>query len=173
MLLSATEMAIQIKNGVPFHSAECSTIRFHMRELTIAFNRLCNSTTDPEPNPMEWNSIPLTRIGDINTRTTATQTFQIPSTIPQTAKEVLVYAYIIAGASQSAFIHVKIFTEQSHTRRFEKYLSLQTWNQNAHTMTADNMWFPLTPNRRVYLSLSTIIPGNAAGHIYIIGYRYR
>ena len=142
-----------------------------MRELTTAFNRLCNSTTGPESNPVEWNSIPLTRIGDINTKTTATQTFQIPSIIPQTAKEILVHAYIVGGNSSPALFHVKVFTEQSPTRRFEKYLYLQTWNQSAHTMTADNMWFPLTPNRRVYLSLSTTTVGFVWGHIYVIGYR--
>ena len=98
-----------------------------MREFTTAFNRLCNSTT-PEPNPVEWNSIPLTRIGDINTKTTATQTFQVPSIIPQTAKEILVHAYIVGGSSSPALFHVKVFTEQSPTRRFEKYLYLQTWN---------------------------------------------
>ena len=80
-------------------------------------------------------------------------------------------AYIVGGTSQNALIHMKIFTEQSHTRRFEKYLSVQTWNQNAHTMTADNMWFPLTRNRRVYLSLSTTTVGSLWGHIYVIGYR--
>ena len=150
---------------------ECSTIPYHMKELTTAFNRLCNSTTSPEPNPVEWNSIPLTYIGGINTRTAATQTFQIPSIIPQTAKEILVYVYIVCHYSDAVFVQMKVYTEQSHTRRFEKYLPLQTWHQDAHTMTADNMWFPLTPNRRVYLCLSATVPGSGWGYIFIIGYR--
>ena len=156
----------------PSSLTECYTIQFHMKELKTAFNSLCNSTAaSPELNPVEWNSIPLTRIGDINMRTTATQTFQIPSTIPQTAKEILVYVYIIGGRSASIFVQMKVYTEMSHTRRFEKYLPLRTWSQEAHTMTADNMWFPLTPNRRVYLSLSGTTSGNVWGHINVIGYR--
>ena len=156
---------------VCMHVIQCSTIQFHVRELHTAFNRLCNSTTDPIPNPEEWESIQLTHIGSINTRTTVMQTFVIPSSsVPQTAREALVYAYIVAGNTDNRSTHVKIFTEKSHSRRFEKYLSLQTWPQNAHTMTVDNMWFPLTTNRRIYVAVTAALGEGTWGNIYITGY---
>ena len=152
-------------------NTECCTIRFHMRKLNTAFDTLCNSTTDLIPNPEEWESISLAHIGSINTQTTAMQTFVIPSSVPQTAREVLVYAYLLAGSSENRFTHVKIFTEKSHNRRFEKYLSLQTWPQDAYTMTVDNMWFPLATNRRIYVAVTTALGINTSGNIYITGYR--
>ena len=144
-----------------------------MKELKTAFNSLCNSTAaNPEPNPVEWNSVPLTQIGTINLRTTVTQSFPIPSIIPDSAREVLVYVYIATGLNGNAFTHVKIFTEKSQDRRFEKYLSIQSYPQNGFAMVEDNMWFPMTQNRRVYVKLTTALSGdNFIRGIFVIGYR--
>ena len=156
----------------PSSPTECSTIQFHMKELTTAFNSLCNSITSPKPNPVEWNSVPLTQIGTINLKTTVTQSFPIPSIIPDSAREVLVYVYIATGHNGNAFTHVKIFTEKSHERRFEKYLSIQSYPQSAFAMVEDNMWFPMTQNRRVYVKLTTALSGdNFKRGIFVIGYR--
>ena len=84
----------------------------------------------------------MTGIGGINFGTTDAQDYLIPPVIPDTASEVLLYIEIIAGSSQSGECIIKIFTEESDDRRFEKYLSLKTWLQDSYTMTEDNMWFP-------------------------------
>ena len=128
-------------------------------------------TTTSPPNPAEWNSIPLEQIGTINLRNRNTQSFLIPSIVPDTAKEILIYVYLKAGYSPSGFTHVKVFTEKSHERRFEKYIPIRTWPQDAHTKTADNMWFPMTQNRRVYVKVLNALSGNVEGHLYVIGYR--
>ena len=115
----------------------------------------------------------MTGIGGINFGTTDAQDYLIPSVIPDTATEVLLYIEIIAGSSQSGECIIKIFTEESDDRRFEKYLSLKTWLQDSYTMTEDNMWFPFMANRRVYVKLSNTLRQTQfiSGNIYVIGYR--
>ena len=114
-----------------------------------------------------------TRIGGINFVTTNIQSFLVPSVIPDTATEVLLFIEIIAGYNpNNDYCIVKIFTEESDDRRFEKYISIRTYPQNGHTMSEDNMWFPFMENRRVYLKLSkTMNPQNMGSNIHVIGYR--
>ena len=152
-------------------SSECPVF---LMELTIAIESLCNATATPPPNNhAEWSSLPLEHIGVINLRHTNTQSFLIPSTVPDTAKEILIYIYLKAGTSQNAFTHVKVFTEESHERRFEKYLAIEAYRQSAHTYTVDNMWFPVTQNRRIYMYVKVFkaLSGNVGGNLYVICYR--
>ena len=66
---------------------------------------------------------------------------------------------------------MEVHTEVNTTRKFVKYLSIRTWNQIAFSSVSENMWFPLTSNRRLYVKLSVALTGNLAGYVNIIGYR--
>ena len=152
-------------------TSECSTLQFCTTQLNASINRLCSTTASPGVNPVEWESISLTQIGVINMGSTVTQSFVIPTSIPTTANEVLVYVYTILGNSVERFSTMKIYTELSNTRQFHKYLPVKTYDQSAYSTTAENMWFPLTSNRRIYISLSTALTGNVYGYVNMIGYR--
>ena len=71
---------------------------------------------------------------------------------------------------ESAVSNVKFYTQRGRTL-YSKYMRIQGWPQNAHTVTTDNMWFPLTPERTVHVQLSDVMPGNVDGRVYAIGYR--
>ena len=151
---------------------DCSSIHQHLTEINRAFSRLCPTNATVPTYSATWNSVSRTRIGGINFATTNTQSFPIPSVIPDTATEVLLFIEIIAGTSQNDYCIIKIFTEESDDRRFEKYISIKTWPQNSHTMSEDNMWFPFMANRRVYVKLSKSINAqHVYSNIYVIGYR--
>ena len=155
------------------NSAECATIQFHLTQLTTTIQSLCSSVElAPSSNNVEWESITLEQIGTINMRSTSEQSFIIPvSSIPTTAKEVLVYIYAFMGSSSSRTSLMTIHTEKSHTRKFKKYLPIKTYHQSAWSSVSENMWFPLTSNRRIYVKLSSVTTGNVSGYINVIGYR--
>lgn len=156
------------------NSAECATIQFHLTQLNATIQRLCGGGVAPNPPAyqVEWESITLEQIGTINMASTFEQSFIIPSSIPTTAKEVLIYVYAFMGTSSSRTSQMTIHTETSHTRKFKKYLPIRAYNQNAFSSVSENMWFPLTSNRRIYVSLSTALTGtNVFGYVNVIGYR--
>ena len=151
----------------------CPDVKTCLKILGQAFDTLCDDTTNvPQCScPVEWESFNMIQLGTINMGTTGTQSYVIPSTVPSTAREVLVYVYINMGRSQDLFGQIKIYTESSPTRRFEKYLAIKTYNQEAWSTASDNMFFPMTSNRRVYVRLTRTFPGNVHGTVNVIGYR--
>ena len=171
----------------------CTNIRHYLTQINDQVDQLCTTgttlpttpttppptTCTPPPTPapvqecmcpVEWESISLTRLGTINMGSTSTQSYTIPSTVP-TAKEVLVYIYVYMGTSSSLFSTMEVHTEVNTTRKFVKYLPLRTWSQNAISSVSENMWFPLTSNRRLYVKLSVALTGSLYGFVNIIGYR--
>ena len=157
----------------------CSDAQFYMTKLEQVFNEMCGTnvptispTLSPPPEPVvEWESIARTQIGTINMGSTSTQSFLIPSSVPATAKEVLVYVYAYMGSSSDSFYTMKVFTESSSTRQFVNYIAIKTYHQSAYAVASDNMWFPMPSNRRVYVMLSGAVTGNVYGFVNIIGYR--
>ena len=138
-----------------------------MNALKTALERVCNDSTPPPTvqqwnYPVNWTSVPFTEIGTTKLNTAATFAFTIPSVVPSSAKEVLIHAacYTQGGSLQ----YIKIFT-QIGTTNYEKYLMLHTYSNS------DNMWFPMPPNRRVYLTLQTADNSGAVAYLNAIGYR--
>ena len=165
-----------IMHDVDEESETCSAIQRNMAQISEAINRLCGTDlttpapTPEDPCPAEWEPMPLTRVGTINMMSTSTQSYIVPDSVPTTAKEILLYVYVIKGYSMDRFATMKIYTEASPTQ-YIKYLPIYTYSQNAVSMVSENMWFPATTNRRVYVSLSTALTGNVSGYVNIIGYR--
>ena len=158
----------------------CQNVNTHLTALTAAFNDLCNAnTTSTATTPsqtvcicsVEWESTGIIHIGSINMQSTNTQSFVIPEAVPSTAREVLVYVHVKKGGSEDTFCNMKIYTESSPTRRFEKYLPIQTFSQEAVSTVSENMFFPMTNNRQIYVHLTRSHRSWLAGQIHIIGYR--
>ena len=123
-------------------------------------------------SPFNWTSVPITQIGTSNHQHAGTLSFTIPSVIPSSAREVLVYAGVHSGGSnlRGPKKSIKVFT-QIGTTRYEKYLYLYSWTQNAVNTNSDNMWFPMPPNRRVYLTVPAAHGTNVDALIHVIGYQ--
>ena len=123
-------------------------------------------------NSGAWTSVEMTEIGHSHFRHRTTHAFSIPAVIPTTAREVLVYAYVEDGAShpRDQVTHFKVFTEEV-TTKYIKYISIHAYNGDSWAYNSDNMWFPLTSNRRVYLEVPQVNSGNVKGTIYVTGYR--
>ena len=70
--------------------ADCTAMEQNVAGLDCTIRRICPNGK----NPAEWEPLPLTKIGTVNTKITKLQTFRIPSSVPTTAHEVFVYMYI-------------------------------------------------------------------------------
>ena len=118
-----------------------------------------------------WTSVPLTHIGGTNLRHPNTFSYVIPSVIPSTAKNVLVYAAMHCGtANRDVGEHIKIFTQDGSNMHYEKYLYVYTWNQSAINTNSDNMWFPMPINRRIYITVDKDAGPSCAAGVYAVGY---
>ena len=121
---------------------------------------------------VNWTSVPMTHIGDINFKQVSTLHYPIPAVIPSSANEVMVYAVIQVGDSgpNTAHDHVKIYTQEKD-RQYSKYLGFATYHQNAWSTNSENMWFPMTTDRRLFVQVYTVHTNRIVLSIAAIGYR--
>ena len=66
--------------------------------------------------------------------------------------------------------YVKIYTKQNQ-RQYEKYIFMLTSNQNAWSINSDNLWFPMTSGRQVFVKVSYAHTGTVHFDVNVIGYR--
>ena len=163
---------------INFAEPDLSDLQNQINKLRTALDQLCginqtSITAQPPPSwhsPYNWTSVPKTHIGSSDLRDAATFSYPIPDSIPSSALEVLVYAGLHSGSTNEVSNDFKIYT-QIGDKRYEKYLYLESWEQNAINTNSDNMWFPMPPNRLVYLTVSVGLGDNAGVYLYTIGYR--
>ena len=80
-----------------------------LREAVDSLGREINST--PPHRPHTWTSVPITEVGTSTLLSTGNSAFDIPSVIPSTAKNVLVYAAFYTGnVSTSGYSHKMVAT---------------------------------------------------------------
>ena len=48
-------------------------------------------------------------------------------------------------------------------------MAMVTWNQDADSFNSDNMWFPMPPNRSLYLTVPVAQGKSIRADLYIIG----
>ena len=127
--------------------------------------------TTPSFSTYNWTSVPITLFGDATLNQADTLSFTIPTIIPTNAKEVLFHIGVLTGddGDDGPLQNVRIFT-QIGLNTYDKYLMLHAYPQNAYNTNSDNMWFPMPPNRRIFLALATATRGSVA-QISAIGYR--
>ena len=157
----------------------CPEILAMMNKKRIALEEVCNVSVSsgpdmqqPQPYFYNWTSVPITTIGYPNARYASTVSFTIPSVIPSSAREVLIYVRIYSGHNnRNGPLHdIKVFTEIG-TTRYEKYMFIYTYIQSASSVNSDNMWFPMPPNRRVYVTIDSVHGNNVGVRLAAIGYR--
>ena len=162
----------------------CTEVQQKLQGLSEAVQALCGSSTPPPTTAqppviqqcdcspaVNWTSVPMTSIGSSQLRHTGTLTYDIPSVIPSGAKEVLVLASVQAGYSGPDRSHyIKIYTQQNH-RQYEKYIMLHSFGQNAWSANSDNLWFPMTSGRQVFVEKTYAHTGNIGVYLHAIGYR--
>jgi hypothetical protein len=167
----------------------CTDVQQKLQALTESVQTLCGSstpqpttiTTSPAPivqqcdcSPtLTWTSVPMTSIGSSTLQHTGTVAYDIPSVIPDSAKEVLVLASAIAGISgpNDRTHYIRIYTEQDQ-KQYENYIFLTSYNQNAyHTINSDNLWFPMTTGRQMFVRLAYAHTGFTRVFLHAIGYR--
>ena len=121
---------------------------------------------------VDWTSVPMTRIAYSQLRHTGTLAYDIPNLIPSSAREVLLLATVQTGYSwpRDRIQYIKIYTQQNH-RHFEKYIMVRSYDQGAWNTNSDNLWFPMTPSRQVFVELTTTHGGNIDFTLHVIGYR--
>ena len=82
-------------------------------------------------------------------------------------------ASVFAGVSgpNSRSHYIKVYTEQGQ-KQYEKYIYLISYDQNAfHTINSDNLWFPLTSARQIFVKLMYAHTGSIGINLHAIGYR--
>lgn len=157
---------------------ECTALEEKLKEVLEGVHSLCGRpTSGPGGNcscqyDPKWTSIPIQRIGGSNLRGIGTISFVIPSNIPNESKEVQVYIEATTGGSgpTAGFSRLTLYTEEDETR-YSQYIYVLTWHNSALNTNSDNMWFPLTKNRRLYLHIPKVHSGHVDINVYVIGYR--
>ena len=185
LLIAAFFLATSILQ-VTSQGDTCTDVQQKLQALTESVQTLCGSSTPPSttsPAPVvqqcdcsptiTWTSVPMTSIGTSTLQHTGTVAYDIPSVIPDSAKEVLVLASALAGISgpNERTHYVRIYTEQDQAQ-YEKCIFLTSYNQNAyHTINSDNLWFPMTSGRQVFVTLTYAHTGLVRVNLHAIGYR--
>ena len=116
----------------------------------------------------KWISVNKTTIGTSTLRQAATLTFIIPSIIPSNASEVLIHV-AFKGTTRIPAQDLKVFIQIGSTR-YENYLLITAIN-GYQLVNSDSMWFPMPPNRRVYLTTARANGEGGEAKLYAIGYR--
>ena len=155
---------------------ECTALEEKLKEVLVGVCSLCGLSASGgdcscQADPT-WTSISIRSFGISNLRSTGTISFVIPSSIPVTAKEVLVFTEIQNGSSgpQDRISRLKLYTEEGN-KRYEQYITIHTYIQGAWNTNSDNMWFPLMSNRRLYLEKPNVHSGGVSVQVFAIGYR--
>ena len=162
----------------------CLNVQQQLQELTKAVQAICSSAnaTSVTVNEQEqqcecgrivnWTSVSMTEIGRSNLQYTGTLAYDIPSIIPSSAKEILVLVSLRVGQSfpTNHVQFIKIYTEEN-SQQYEQYISIISYPHGAVNTNSDNMWFPMTSGRQIFVTLSTSHTGDLILILHAIGYR--
>ena len=159
-----------------FYAPACNKIEQNLEDIQSALCSGLATTVTPTQctcdKEVEWTSITRTQIVHNNLQSAHTFSYTLPSTVPNTAKEVLLFVVIQAAYSKphGRDIFIKLYTE-NNGKRFEQYIFAITYRRRYDwSYSSDNMWFPMTTNRRVYVESPRALSG-VAMHVHVIGYR--
>ena len=121
---------------------------------------------------VNWTSVSMTEIGRSNLQHTGTLVYDVPSIVPSSAREVLIFVNIRVGYTGPSDLahYIKIYTEENN-QQYDQYIYIKTYPQVAYITNSDNMWFPMTSGRQVFVKLSTSHTGNLRLILHAIGYR--
>ena len=155
--------------------AACKTVQAKLQGLQEAINTLCGEETNVTLPTVRstWKSVAITHFGHTNLRHRGTFSYVIPSVIPSTANNVLIYVTGACGHAPNHVVqHIKIFTQDGSDKHYEKYLYVESYRTVAANTNSENMWFPMPTSRRVFV----VINGSDVGsnyctfNLHVVGY---
>ena len=118
-----------------------------------------------------WTPVNKTQIGSDDLNAATTLSYSIPSIIPSTAREVLVYPTVRCGTSTIDMGADITYYVEVNGVRYEHFLYMHGYPQNAYNTNSDNMWFPMPSNRMVYVEVPLAFPRYCHTFVSVIGYR--
>jgi hypothetical protein len=122
---------------------------------------------------VKWTPTPKIYLGWLPSNLNSTQVYPIPASIPTTAKEVLVYAYVWGAynSNLSGMLEFMIYTEESGVR-YAHYLFCLLDTQSNSSYNSGTFWLPITSAREIRVtSTGTRSADSMVSAIFIIGYR--
>ena len=76
------------------------------------------------------------------------------------------YAEVQAGqSSPDKTSRLKLYTEEG-CERYEQYIVVRTYDQNAWSTNSDNMWFSVTESRRLHMEIPDSHTGNVSANSF-------
>ncbi len=113
-------------------------------------------------------------LGTLPTDTNRTVTYNLPGQIPANATDILVYAFIRTGASNSDIDRqFKIFVQSEGSEIGGMfYLFAHGYSQSAWSYNSENFWLPMPLDRDLLVQMEgPAFNGNHATDLRIIGYK--
>jgi len=127
--------------------------------------------------PPKWHPVvktALTPDGTLPVSGNRDKEYSIPSSIPGSAKEVLLFVMVRNAGNVNANtpVYFKIYT-QNNSQDYAKYLYWDPAGGTHVSYNSDNIWLPITKQRTIKCTRETGNGGTAgiASSISIIGYR--
>ena len=122
--------------------------------------------------PVNWTSVYTNFFVNVGFQEASTRAFHIPSVIPSTAREVLVYAVVQVGKTGPHFVwdFVQLYTQEKSVQ-YTKLLGFAIYGQDAWSTNSENMWFPMTTDRQLYVQMYNAYTGHIFLYVAAIGYR--
>mmetsp|Transcript_1868 Transcript_1868/g.2053 ORF Transcript_1868/g.2053 Transcript_1868/m.2053 type:complete len:255 (+) Transcript_1868:81-845(+) len=119
--------------------------------------------------PMQ--NIPV--FGEITFASKDVLSFNLPATIPRSAKSILLGYQIRTGSeapSRSFWVH--IWTTGNYGQMYNKPKFAARFGQNAISFDSENFWLPITEERKVHVQCNDVQTNNChRASIYLVGYK--
>lgn len=134
-------------------------------------NLTCTTSSICHASPVPWTPVNKTEIGRNDLNTATTLSYDIPTIIPDAAQRVLLYSSTHCGYSSErkhGDIKYYVVVDGIH---YEQFLLMRSYDQVAINTNSDNMWFPMPPNRLIYIEVPVAFPNNCHTVVNVIGYQ--
>ncbi len=111
-------------------------------------------------------------IGDLPLLSRQVTAFEFPAELPAIAREVLIYVKIFSGNNGPSLANDFVLYTQEGDKKYAQLLHWSRYPQDAVGFNSENLWFPVTGERKIYVRLDGT-PGNrnSSGKIHVLGYR--
>ena len=176
MLTSAKKTQQQVMEAmIEEKDKKIDALEQRLQSLEVEYSKQLKLKSD-----ILWHPLPLndsTLIGGFfaGTPQGCTYQYQLPACIPGDAKEVLLHVVIRMGSSlpNGESYWLNVYVKDGQMKLF-RALRITACTQKAFSDNSENMWFPVTANRLVFLEVSKRtkpIERDAKCCIYVIGYK--
>lgn len=111
-------------------------------------------------------------LGSLPSGKSTTLSYKIPDQVPDTAREILIYAYIATDFVKGGERSIKIAVKLDDSREAAFYLYAHADTKPSWAYNSDNVWLPMPADREVRLEvMGEPLFGSWKGGVKIIAYR--